>query len=707
MSSRLVCICLVCACAGQARAFSVVQYNCKGNGASNWSTNSAQVRAIGRQMMYLQPDIVTFNEIPQSRSYEMTNFVKAFLPGYYLATSPNGDSFITTSIASRYPISRYRSWLHASDLTPYGAPGYKYTRDLFEVQITVPGFAQPVHVFNSHLKAMGDNTSLKRRAAEAGAISNFIYTAYLTTNATHPYVLTGDLNEDINRPPNGSLQPIQRLVNAATGLDLTTPVNPYTGDDRTISIQTTLTKRFDYILPCGVLFSNIASSQVFRTDLLPSPPPPLLADDDITASDHLPVVMVFNAPAEPPLIVSAPQSQTAELSSNVTFTVSASGSPPLGYQWRFGANPIAGATGTSLTLTNVLFAQAGSYSVVVTNAGGAITSGPAILAVVDTIAPAITTCASNGTFAAGSDCQAVLPDLAAQVAADDASGAVTVTQDPPAGTVLGLGLANVTFIARDSSSNASTCVATVIVVDLAPPVLLAWAPEVTVAPTANCQAALADLTSTNYLLAVDNCSSVTVTQSPLPGTALGLGTTNAVTLTASDGAGNATNCVVLVVVPGMPMITAQPADISVTAGGDAAFGVAACAPGQLYYQWRFNSTPIPGATDSSYTAANAQPRDAGSYSVEVSNLAGTVTSADAVLTVIELTPPRIDLIGLLPGAQVQLQVSGGPGHYAVEASSNLVAWSDLTNLTTTNGGFRFLDSDAGESQRFYRVRLIP
>jgi hypothetical protein len=301
----------------------------------------------------------------------------------------------------------------------------------------------------------------------------------------------------------------------------------------------------------------------------------------------------------------------------------------------------------------------------------------------------------------------MLPDLAAQVAVADASGAVTVSQDPPAGTVLGLGLTSVTFTARDSSSNASSCVARVTVADLAPPVLLAWASDATVAPTANCQAVLPDLTSTNYLLAVDNCSSVTVTQSPLPGTALGLGTTNAVTLTASDSAGNATNCVVLLVVPGMPMITAQPADMSVTAGGDAAFGVAACGPGQLCYQWRFNSTPIPGATDSSYTVASAQPGDAGSYSVEVSNIAGTVTSADAALTVVELTPPRIDLISLLPGVQAELQVSGAPGHYAVEASSNLVDWAEMTNFTTTNSSFQFLDPDASEPQRFYRVRLIP
>ena len=206
MLCRIVWVCWLCAGLSRASAFSVLQYNCGGNGVTDWSTNSAQVQAIGRQVLYLQPDVVTFNEVPQPASWQMTNFVKAFLPGFYLATSANGDGYITTSIASRYPITRSSSWLHQTDLAPFGAPGSKYTRDLFEVQVTVPGFPQPVHVFNSHLKAMTDSTSLQRRAAEAGAVSNFFVTAYLTTNATHPYVLTGDLNEDINRPPSGSLR---------------------------------------------------------------------------------------------------------------------------------------------------------------------------------------------------------------------------------------------------------------------------------------------------------------------------------------------------------------------------------------------------------------------------------------------------------------------------------------------------------------------
>jgi hypothetical protein len=110
------------------------------------------------------------------------------------------------------------------------------------------------------------------------------------------------MNEDINRPPTSHPHSIERLVNASTGLQLTTPVNPISGSDLTHSIQAAsgLNKRYDYIMPCGLLFSNIVSSQVFRADLLTNspPPPPLQGNDDVVASDHLPVSMVFANPYE-------------------------------------------------------------------------------------------------------------------------------------------------------------------------------------------------------------------------------------------------------------------------------------------------------------------------------------------------------------------------------------------------------------------------
>ena len=82
-----------------------------------------------------------------------------------------------------------------------------------------------------------------------------------------------------------------------------------------------------------------------------------------------------------PIISSPPLDQSNEVGFAVSFSVTASGYPPLAYQWVFNAtNPLAGATNPVLTLTNIQLAQSGAYTVVVTNQFGAVTSSPAILA---------------------------------------------------------------------------------------------------------------------------------------------------------------------------------------------------------------------------------------------------------------------------------------------------------------------------------------
>jgi len=288
-----------------APAFSYLTYNAHGNGLTNWSTNMWHVQAIGRQMQYLNPDIITFNEIPVTNNCtaQMADFVTAFRPGYYLVTNSMDDGFIRSVILSRFPIVASTSWLHGSDLTPYGYGSSGFTRDLFEAQISVPGLTQPLHVFTAHLKSAQDADSSAKRAAEAGAVSNFFATVYLPANGQQPYVLSGDMNEDILRPPPSNPQSIQRLISAPTGLQLTTAVNPFTDSELTWSIQDTNngpTVRYDYILPCAMLFSNIVSSQVFRTDLLYPVPPNLYSNDNKIASDHLPVFMIFGNPFNTP-----------------------------------------------------------------------------------------------------------------------------------------------------------------------------------------------------------------------------------------------------------------------------------------------------------------------------------------------------------------------------------------------------------------------
>jgi kumamolisin len=85
-----------------------------------------------------------------------------------------------------------------------------------------------------------------------------------------------------------------------------------------------------------------------------------------------------------------------------------------------------------------------------------------------------------------------------------------------------------------------------------------------------------------------------------------------------------------------PKITFQPQTQSVVRGNTATLGVVATGETPLFYQWFQNKKPVAGAVDSSLTIANAQPASAGSYTVQVSNPAGLVTSTPAILTVTPL-----------------------------------------------------------------------
>jgi hypothetical protein len=90
----------------------------------------------------------------------------------------------------------------------------------------------------------------------------------------------------------------------------------------------------------------------------------------------------------PPTIISGPMSQTVYSGDSVTFSVQASGSQPLNYQWRFtppGGSPvnISGAAASSLTLNNVGDTVAGSYSVQVFNSVGSTVSSNAVLTSLD------------------------------------------------------------------------------------------------------------------------------------------------------------------------------------------------------------------------------------------------------------------------------------------------------------------------------------
>jgi len=82
-----------------------------------------------------------------------------------------------------------------------------------------------------------------------------------------------------------------------------------------------------------------------------------------------------------PLITSQPASQEREAGQSVTFSVTATGTPPLGYRWWKDGAPLVEAISSSLTLTNLQSADAGSYAVVVSNFYGSATSAVAFLTI--------------------------------------------------------------------------------------------------------------------------------------------------------------------------------------------------------------------------------------------------------------------------------------------------------------------------------------
>ncbi|HMJ66837.1 MAG TPA: immunoglobulin domain-containing protein, partial [Candidatus Binatia bacterium] len=91
--------------------------------------------------------------------------------------------------------------------------------------------------------------------------------------------------------------------------------------------------------------------------------------------------LVYTTEGSAPTIVTGPTSQTVTEGADVSFTVSASGTPPLAYQWLRNGSEVFGATAASLVLSNVQVTVAGTYSVRVSNPWGSVTSGGAVLTV--------------------------------------------------------------------------------------------------------------------------------------------------------------------------------------------------------------------------------------------------------------------------------------------------------------------------------------
>jgi hypothetical protein len=164
-----------------------------------------------------------------------------------------------------------------------------------------------------------------------------------------------------------------------------------------------------------------------------------------------------------------------------------------------------------------------------------------IFHVLDTTPPVVS-CPGTITGSAVTNCQAAIPNILTNVTASDnctPAGSLTKTQNPVAGTLVGLGTNVITVTVRDGSSNSSTCVTTFTVSDTTPPLITSCSPAQSTEADASCQAAVPDFMS--GVVASDCNGPLTITQSPAAGTLVGLGATT-VTLTVKDAANNASTC---------------------------------------------------------------------------------------------------------------------------------------------------------------------
>jgi hypothetical protein len=116
-----------------------------------------------------------------------------------------------------------------------------------------------------------------------------------------------------------------------------------------------------------------------------------------------------------------------------------------------------------------------------------------------------------------------------------------------------------------------------------------------------------------------------------------------------------------------PAITTQPQALSVTAGNNAIFTVAATGDPAPTYQWRKSGVNISGATSATFTVSNATSGDAGNYSVVVTNASGNQTSSTATLTVTaaEVAPtitaqPQSKAAGTGQGVTFSVTATGNP-----------------------------------------------
>src|SRR5438445_3822917 len=360
-------------------------------------------------------------------------------------------------------------------------------------------------------------------------------------------------------------------------------------------------------------------------------------------------MLTVSAAAVAPSITAQPLSQTVTAGQPASFSVTATGTAPLSYQWNKNGAAISGATSSTYATAATISSDNGAqFTVVVSNAAGTATSSAAMLTVsAAAVAPSITAqplkigsaaCqpASFSVTAAGT------APLSYQWNKNGAaiSGATSSTYATAATTSSDNG-AQFTVVVSNAAGSATSSAA-MLTVSAA-----AVAPSITAQPLSQTvtagQPASFSVTATGTAPLTyqwnKNGAAISGATSSTYATAATTSSDNGAqfTVVVSNAAGSATSSAAMLTVSAAavaPSITAQPLKIGSAACQPASFSVTAAGTAPLSYQWNKNGAAISGATSSTYaTAATTSSDNGAQFTVVVSNAAGSATSSAAMLTV--------------------------------------------------------------------------
>ena len=420
---------------------------------------------------------------------------------------------------------------------------------------------------------------------------------------------------------------------------------------------------------------------------------------------------------DPPVITAQPQGQSVGGGLPATFTVEASGSGPLSYQWRRNGIALSGATNASLTLHELRRNDAGAYSVLVGNSAGAVASAVATLTVL--VPPTITLQPQSQVV--NTNTTVVLSILA------NGTGPVRYQWqfnrvDISGATSTNLTLNNVTLanegdyrvLVTDDITTGSSQVARLTV--RVPPTILAWSKgqtnvvgsTITLSVTASGSVPMAFRWLKGSAGVVTNILYTTSDTFTIVNARTNDSATYRVVLTNSGNLNPVINTTFVVRVVAPPVIINEPVSQVVSLGTNVTFSVGVGGTTPFQYQWRFMGTDLLNATNAVLSLTNVQPAAQGAYQVTVTNLAGAVTSALVTLT-IESPTILLQNVERLPNGYVRMTLSGVPNRdHAIEISPNLTNWTTLGTIFYTNGLMPFEDATvSGTTHRFYRARLRP